>query len=136
MLINEVVKRTGQSKDTIRYYEKIGLIKVVRSNSEWNNYKDYSEENLNTLMAIKKAKSFGFTLNEIRDILIFVNTDKATCTNLMEQMNDKLKEIDQKINEMNSMKKMILSRVQEVRSLCDSEYQDTTCKIISTEFKM
>jgi len=68
------------SRDTIRFYEKKGLIEVDQNTSEFNNYKNYSEKNLQYLMLIKKAKHFGFTLNEISEILDLIKVNKANCS--------------------------------------------------------
>jgi len=105
MRIGKVVEITGMSKDTIRFYEKFGLIKVSRTKSDWNNYRDYDENNLNKLLLIKKAKSFGFTLNEISEIIILLDTNVANCTTLSNKANNKLIEIDRKINELKSLGK-------------------------------
>jgi DNA-binding transcriptional MerR regulator len=135
MLISEVVKITGLSKDTIRYYEKIGLIKVKRTTSDWNNYKDYSDHNVNTLLTIKKAKGFGFTLNEISEILFLLNTKTVTCSSLLDKTDQKLKEIDQKISELKFMKDMILKKVSAFQNQCNSS-GNTNCDALSSEFKL
>src|SRR3989338_1716476 len=72
MLIGELSKRTGLTKDTIRFYEKQGLIPEARKIHTFNNYKEYTEETLNRLLTIKKVKSFGFTLNESAELLDMV----------------------------------------------------------------
>ena len=77
MLIGEISKKTELSRDTIRFYEKRGLIKVESSVSEFNNYKEYTEDTLRRLLLIKKTKRFGFTLNEISELLELVDLNKA-----------------------------------------------------------
>ena len=56
MLIGELSKKAQLSRDTIRFYEKKGLIKAKPSASEYNTYKNYTEENLQRILLIKKAK--------------------------------------------------------------------------------
>jgi len=70
MLIGELSKKTGFSRDTIRYYEKLGLIKEPARNGADNNYKNYTETVLKRLLAIRKIKDFGFTLKETHGMLI------------------------------------------------------------------
>ena len=53
----------------IRFYEKQGLININRKERRQNNYKEYSEEIFQKLLTIKRLKSFGFTLNEVIDVL-------------------------------------------------------------------
>ena len=66
MLIGELSTKTGVSRDTIRFYEKKGLIKLKKQHQLSNNYKNYPEEVVEVLIFIKRAKSFGFTLDEIK----------------------------------------------------------------------
>ncbi len=70
MLIGALAKASGFSKDTIRFYEKIGLIELPRHARRDNNYKDYPDEVLQTLRSIRNLKGLGFTLEEIREIVI------------------------------------------------------------------
>jgi len=70
MLISELSKASGFSKDTIRFYEKIGLIELSKHARRENNYKDYPASVLQTLKAIHNLKALGFTLEEIREIIV------------------------------------------------------------------
>jgi MerR family copper efflux transcriptional regulator len=70
MLISELSKASGFSKDTIRFYEKIGLIELSKHARRDNNYKDYPEGVLQTLKSIRHLKDLGFTLEEIREIIV------------------------------------------------------------------
>ncbi len=111
MLIGEISKITGLSKDTIRYYEKRNLIEVNRTASNWNNYKDYNEENIRSLLLIKWCKGFGFTLNEISDILTLVESGDATCKTVSNLVTQKLSDINEKISELEQVKQMIIDRL-------------------------
>lgn len=118
MLISEIVNKTRLSKDTIRFYEKKGLIKVGRTDSEWNNYKNYNEETLNKLLLIKKAKGYGFTLNEISEILDMFDDNVASCEIMAIKVKEKLNRIDEKIKDLNEMKMMILDKIKNIQSEC------------------
>src|SRR5271156_2411204 len=88
MLISALATASGFSKDTIRYYEKIGLIELPRHARRENNYKDYPDEVLQTLKAIRNLKDLGFTLEEIREIIVrrqMDALDKATTFKIIEQ---------------------------------------------------
>lgn len=88
MLIGELAKITGFSKDTIRYYEKIGLIVLSKRDRHNNNYKDYPEEVLQALKSIRNLKDLGFTLEEIREIIIrrqMNALDNSTAFKIIEQ---------------------------------------------------
>lgn len=133
MLIGEIVSKTGLTKDTIRFYEKKGLIKVQRSDSEWNNYKNYSLEILEQLLLIKKAKGFGFTLNEIAEIFNLIKRNQASCEVLSNKVKEKVNEIDKKIKELKSLKKMILNKMG-YSSNCNQKIEKpSNCKGIEIE---
>ncbi len=118
MLIGEIVKRTNLTRDTIRFYEKKGLISVGRSSSRWNNYKNYDDKTLEKLFLIKKAKGFGFTLNEIAGILTLVEGNNASCEIMATKVNKKLTEIDQKINDLLEMRNMISNSFEKLKQRC------------------
>lgn len=129
MLIGEISDKTQLSRDTIRFYEKKGLIKVAQSNSEFNNYKNYSEENLKHLMLIKKAKKFGFTLNEINEILNLFQAKKANCSTMRNKITSKIQDIDLRIRELENMKSLILSQVKDASFKCGNKQNKNNCLV-------
>lgn len=133
MLIGEISKKTGLSRDTIRFYEKKGLIQVTRTDSEWNNYKYYNDRNLNRLILIKKAKGFGFTLNEICEIIELFEINSANCTTLLTKVNKKLTEIDKKIRELQDVKKMITDKVRNASDNCQLKSKNENCASVKVE---
>lgn len=100
MLIGQLSKRTGFSKDTIRYYEKIGLIIVPRRSRMGNNYKDYPEELVHTLNAIRKYKGLGFTLEEIRELLVLQSIQVLDISKLIQVLERKLTGINSEIDKL------------------------------------
>ncbi|QFR39120.1 MerR family transcriptional regulator [Candidatus Gracilibacteria bacterium 28_42_T64] len=64
MRIGELVQKTGISRDTIRFYEKKGLITSSEGKDISNNYRDYDEENIKNISQIQFMKKLGFTLKE------------------------------------------------------------------------
>jgi len=131
MLVGEISNKTGLSRDTIRFYEKKGLIKVNRTDSDWNNYKNYSEKTLSRLLLIKKAKSFGFTLNEIAEILDLFEMNTANCHTMTKKVNEKLKEIDKKIKELKDIKKMIFDKFDDAQNNCVPISENANCPTLS-----
>lgn len=112
MLIGELSKRTGLTKDTIRFYEKQRLIPEARKLRPFNNYKEYTEETLRRLMMIKKIKSFGFTLNESAGLLDMVEMNTATCDKVAEKVAEKVEMIELKIRELEELKLQMIQRIQ------------------------
>src|SRR5690606_27052751 len=103
MLIGELVERTGLTKDTIRFYEKKGLISLDRESRRENNYKEYSEQVLDKLMLIRKLKDMGFTLNEIDTFFELWRDEDASCKNLKYLIENKIKLIKEQIQKLNEL---------------------------------
>jgi DNA-binding transcriptional MerR regulator len=104
MLIGELVERSGLKKDTIRFYEKKGLISLDRKSRRENNYKEYSEKVLDKLMLIRKLKDMGFTLNEIDTFLELWREDDASCKNLKYTFENKIILVNEQLLKLNELK--------------------------------
>lgn len=133
MLIGQLVKETGLSKDTIRFYEKQGLITVSRKQRRANNYKEYSEEVLNRLQIIKRVKNFGFTLNEAAGLLDMIEVKEATCNNVSGLIEKKVKVLDAKISEMILFRNQLISGVQKCKDCCTPTLPDDNCPILVSD---
>lgn len=108
MLINELAKRTGVSAHTIRFYERYGLIRGRRNHAVTsNNYLHYDEESVARMELILDAKSAGFTLQEISEIIDAWYEDKYTRRQKLDILERKLRALDDKIKELRQMKKII-----------------------------
>lgn len=108
MLINELSKKSGVSKFTIRYYEKYGLIRGKRNQAvDSNNYYHYDDETLYKLELIRDAKRIGFSLAEIKKLIDAWYNKKYTVSKKINILDDKLKMIDEKIKELKEMKKLL-----------------------------
>lgn len=114
MLIGQLSRLTGFSRDTIRYYEKIELIVLPRKARRNNNYKDYPEEVVHTLKAIRKYKELGFTLEEIRELLVLESIKVLDIRKLTQIVELKITSIDQ---EMEKLEEFRMKLVGEHRSL-------------------
>ena len=128
MLIGELSKKAQLSRDTIRFYEKKGLIKAKPSASEYNTYKNYTEENLQRIIVIKKAKTLGFTLKELREMLDLVEVKQASCAVMEKKVQEKLEAINLKIKELEHMKSLIYARIEETSSTCIGVQPDENCR--------
>lgn len=104
MLIGQLSKRTGFSKDTIRYYEKIGLIVLPKKSRTDNSYKDYPESIADTLNAIRKYKALGFTLEEIRELLVLQSIQVLDITKLLQIVERKITGISSEIDKLHEFK--------------------------------
>lgn len=106
-LISQLSKETGVPVGTIRFYEKSGLFKGVKTEKTTNNYVYYDDEIVSKLEFIKEAKSVGFTLSEIKEVIEAWYEDKISKARKLEVLDKKLLQIDLKIKELKVVKKQI-----------------------------
>ncbi len=120
MLINELSKRTGVAIHTIRFYENKGLIEAsTDANVKSNNYKNYDENHVEIIEAIKEAQEAGFTLAEIKTLLEKWFSGNFSQEEQLSFFDAKIKEVENKINQLKQMKK----RLEQVKK----EIKEGTC---------
>ena len=98
LLIGQLAKLAGVKPDTVRFYERSGLLpKPARTASE---YRLYDEATVNQLRFIKKAQSLGFSLDEVRRILCLRGQGSRTCRSVIAIAEATLEETEIKLREL------------------------------------
>ncbi len=133
MLIGELSNKTGLSRDTIRFYEKQGLITVGRKERRDNNYKEYTESTLQRLLTIKRIKWFGFTLNETSEFLELIEYNGASCANVTQKMLEKVATIERKIKDLEEIKLSMLKGVEKCQNCCSNATDSKNCLMLTTD---
>lgn len=114
MLIGKLASSSGFSRDTIRYYEKLGLLPLGANTRQSNNYKDYPPRALERLNHIGQLKALGFTLAEMKDLFGMLETEASPCEGLPEQLDQKVELLRQKIALLEEYQNKLLA----VRQAC------------------
>lgn len=128
MRIGELSNSTGFRVETLRYYETQGLLEPV-SRSEYG-YREYDEESRKQLLFIKQAKSVGFSLNEISELLALrVDRDQHSCGDVKAIAEKKLQQIDHKIKELNRMREALHNITV---ACCGGVEPATSCTILNS----
>jgi len=108
MLINQLSKETNTAIATIRFYEKLGLFKGKKKEDKTsNNYTYYDEEVIDKLDLIKNAKTVGFTLLEIKDLIDAWYSKQFSKEEKFKILDNKIIQINAKIKDLNNIKKQI-----------------------------
>ncbi len=106
--IGQVAQKSGTSIDTIRYYEKEGLLNEP-SRSE-GGFRIYPKEAVDQLEFIRKAQAMGLTLKEIKKITCCGDKGLGPCCDLtVDLFTAKIDEFEGKIQELQGMKKKLKS---------------------------
>ncbi|WP_455208517.1 heavy metal-responsive transcriptional regulator [Kaarinaea lacus] len=124
MTIGQVAKQTGVSVETIRFYEKEGLIDEPERNP--SGYRQYPAETIKRVLFIQRAKEVGFTLKEIHDLLSLQEKPEACCGDILSKAERKVAQIEAKINELQRMK----NALQQLTTQCASDSGLDDCPIL------
>jgi DNA-binding transcriptional MerR regulator len=100
-----LAKATGVSSDTIRHYERIGVLpKAVRTES---GYRVYPESAVERVLVVQRALRIGFTLAELAEVLKARDAGGAPCRRVYELANEKLEGIRTDIETLRRMEKYL-----------------------------
>ena len=114
MLIGELVRQTGLSRDTIRYYERLGLLSADGRPAPANNYKDYPASVVMRLGLIQQAKSLSFSLTEIAEGLDLLTNTGLSDREAAVRIAEKLAVIEAKMQALAAMRKQLLYFQQQI----------------------
>jgi len=101
MKIQEFAQRTGLSAKTIRYYESIGILTSPRRAP--NGYREYSEKDLARARFVAGTRSLDLSLEEIREILAMQDRREAPCRTLLNLIEQKANQIEERIRLLKQM---------------------------------
>jgi MerR family copper efflux transcriptional regulator len=116
MTIGRVASALGLSIDTIRFYERQGLIAPPRRN--FSGYRNYSEDVLDRLRFIGDAKRLGFTLKEIRELLSQGVKSTTECGPVTRKAEAKLTEMNEEIARLQRLRVTLRKMVEACGGLC------------------
>ncbi len=102
MNIGQAAEKAGISAKSIRYYESVGLI--ARASRRDNNYRDYGEQEIAELRFIHRARSLGFSVKEVGDLLALWRDRKRASQQVREVAQRHIDDIERKIAELQSMR--------------------------------
>lgn len=116
MTIGRVASAAGVSIDTIRFYERQGLIEKPRRN--FSGYRNYSEAVLDRLRFIRDAKRLGFTLKEVRELLSEGVKSTAECGPVTRKAEAKLVEMNEEIARLQRLRVTLRKMVETCGGNC------------------
>ena len=105
LTIGKLAALVETSTDTLRYYEREGLIEPADRTE--SGYRLYDKDSARRIHFIKQAQHCGFTLTEIRDLLVLRNRDAACCGDVRSRAIEKKLQLEHKIKAMKSMSKAL-----------------------------
>ena len=104
MLIGELAKRTGVSRDTLRFYGRLGLLAGASGRASSNNYRRYDEAMVERVLLVRQAKLLGFTLKEIARLVADWESGKLSDEERVRIFTDKIALVDRRIAELRQVR--------------------------------
>jgi len=111
LTIGELGRAAGAKVETIRYYERIGLLAAPRRTS--GNYRAYDGSHLNRLSFIRRSRDLGFSLNQVRALLDLADQKDLPCEAVDEIAREHLAEVERKIADLQALRAELESMVRQ-----------------------
>lgn len=124
MKIGELASQTLCPTETIRYYEKIGLLPEAYRDS--NNYRQYHEVHVERLRFIRNCRSLDMTHEEIRNLLAIMDAPQQTCEPVTDIIATHLQHVDIRIKELQQLRQQL----QQLQHACANEGTAEDCGIL------
>ena len=125
MTISGLAEAANVNVETIRYYERRGLIKQPRKPGQgWRRYDDQA---LRTVQFVKRAQALGFSLDDIEMLLRLRTTESPrTCARVAAKARDKIAEVDAKMRDLAAIREVLVA----VADACPAEGPGSECPIL------
>lgn len=98
MTIGELARRAGVNVQTVRYYERRGLL--AEPHRTPSGYRQYTDATLDRLRFIKRAQELGFTLSEIEELLVLRLDPRTTAAQVKARAEAKIEDVDRRIHDL------------------------------------
>lgn len=124
MRIGELAKRVAIKVDTVRYYEKAGLL--PRPPRRPNGYREYGNVHLERLAFIRHCRALDMPLNDVRTLLDLLANPSADCRDANLLIDEQLAHVQERITDLGILEQQL----QSLRTLCTSQMSPVECGIL------
>lgn len=111
--IGKLAEMAGVGVETVRFYQRKELLREPKAST---GFRTYNEEDAQRIVFIKKAQDLGFTLSEVKELLELNTKTRQTCSTVKSKTTAKIKEIEEKILDLNRMK----TSLEKLACACDA----------------
>ncbi|MGE4234688.1 MAG: heavy metal-responsive transcriptional regulator [Bacteriovoracia bacterium] len=114
MSIGALSKESGVGIETIRYYERIGLLTPLERKA--SGYRVFNSDSFKTLRFLKHAQELGFSLAEIKDLLRLRANKGSRCEDVQARASKHLQDVEEKIKKLESIQTVLSKLIRQCRS--------------------
>jgi len=111
MTIGRLARRAGVSVDTLRFYERKGL--VVRPQRMLSGYRNYPDDAIDRLRFVKDAKGLGFSLREIQELLMLGVKSTGECGPITRKAEAKLSQMTEEIVRLQGLRRTLRKMIRD-----------------------
>ena len=115
MLIGEVARQAGVSRDTVRLYTRLGLVPCRSRQAGSRLYADYDQSAVKLIESIKIGQSIGFTLSELGPIAVAYLAGSLDDSRQRELLAAKLDQIEDKQRHLGQMSEFLRAKLEDLR---------------------
>jgi MerR family mercuric resistance operon transcriptional regulator len=124
MLIGELAGESGVKLETIRYYERIGLLPAPPRTRA--GYREFRSDHLRRLVFLRRSRQLGFSLREVRDLLNLANQPNLGCKDVTRVAAAHVTSVKAKIRELNRLRRALEQLVR----ACPGKVRIADCGIL------
>jgi MerR family mercuric resistance operon transcriptional regulator len=122
--IGAIAKRAGVGVETVRFYERQGLIRQPAARK--SGFRQYPDEIVDRIRFIRHAKDLGFTLTEVGQLLSLRAHPRINCETVQRRAKEKIDDVDAKIRALSKIK----TQLQKLARACDQREATADCPIL------
>ncbi|CAD6535259.1 MerR family transcriptional regulator [Paraburkholderia sabiae] len=111
MLISELAKLSGLSKDGIRHYEEVGLIRSTARQAGSRTYREYGADALDVIIKVRNAQRLGFALKDIGPLMQAYEANTFSLEETIGILEERLQEVRGKIDELRQSEAYIVEKI-------------------------
>ena len=124
MKIGQLAERTDVNVQTVRFYERKGLLEP--SGRLDSGYRKFDRQSVDRVRFIRNAQQIGYSLAEIRELLELRVSEENPCSDVRKMTESKIREADEKIEALQELR----SRLKKLHALCDRGGPEGECPIL------
>lgn len=124
LTIGKLASAAGVNAQTIRYYERSGLLRAPKRSP--SGYREFGDDELRKLLFIRRAQNVGFSLTEIRELLGLRIHDARSCVAVSRRVDAKIEVTEQKIRELQRLHKSLTR----LRASCAARERSADCPVL------
>ena len=124
MRIGDVAARAGVNTQTLRYYERRGILGEPKRSA--SGYREYPTDTVRLIRFIKRAQELGFTLDEIEELIALRQTTQKRRAKVRDLAAAKMRDIDEKLARLQAMRSALSTLVED----CACGAETFTCPIL------